>query len=357
MKKVLVSFIIIAVIFHPHWASGIEGGDVAGKISFGYDDNIFEQAGSETGRPFLRLYLDSRLLLLRSHRLIGHLRLQDGFKMVGERENIALNQVNLRFALRVTPQISSEILSELKHKSVSISSSSSTPSEYGYLNWHGGVSVKFNRNNLSSNIKYLERRRDYADSDFIDANIRQLQFVTSTRFSRKLTGNFMTGWHRSRFPQFPISEQGETATQTRIDNLREFGFGFQWIGSVLINSNYLFQRNKSSLAAFEKGGRGGISEYSFRAHQLSILAASSPFWGVTMQLYGHLQLRNYDSQETPTIYLSDEDNDEQARNIIILSISRGIFENCSLEGRYLLSQSDASKYTKRAYSVTLNYLF
>jgi len=341
VKNILVSFIIIVASLHPLLASGIEGGNITGKISFGYDDNIFEQAESKTGRPFSRLYLDSRLLLLRSNRLIGNLRLQDGFKMVGGRENIALNQVNLRFALRVTPQITSEILSELKQKSVSISSSSSTPSEYGYLNWHGGISLKFTQRHLSTNIRYLERRRDYADSDFIDSNIRQLQFVTSTRFSRKLTGNFRVGWQRSHFPQ-----QQETATQTRIDNLREFGFGFQWVGRILINSHYLFQRNKSN-----------SPEYSSRTHQLSILAASSPCWEITIQFYGHLQLRNYDSQVTPTIYLSDDDNDEQARNIIILSISRGIFENCSLEGRYLLSQSDASKYTKRAYSVTLNYLF
>jgi len=341
-------------------ALGIEDRNIKGKISCGYDDNIFEQAESKTGRYFLRLYLDSKLPLLRSKRLGGILRLQDGFKTVGKHENVALNQVNLRFALRMSPKITSEILSELKHKSVSTHQDSSELSEYGYLNLHSGVSLKINLRNFFSYIRYFERRRDYADSELFDSKIRQIQFMTNVFFSRKLTASFTGSWQRFRFPQLliherkaepalPLAEQ-ENALQERVDNLREFCIGLQWVERVLINPNYAFQRSKSN-----------SPEYSFHAHQLSILTASPLCWEVTMQLYGHLQLRKFDAQKTPPFHPPDEDNTEQARNIIIFSLTRDIFKNCSLEARYLLSQADlpssSMKYTKQSFSFTMSYSF
>lgn len=371
MKNVSVSLIVIIVAFlHPYaegfvhdntaLASGIESRNITGKISFGYDDNIFEQAESKTGRSFLRLYLDSKLPLLRSKRLGGVLRLQDGFKIVGKGENVALNQVNLRFALRISPQITSEILSELKHKSVSVSQNLSAPSEYGYLNWHSGVSLKFNLRNFSSNLRYLRFKRDYADSDIFDSKIRQIFAMTNVFFPRKLTTSFMAGWLHSHFPQLLVHEQKakpsqliaqqKTAHQERIDDLCEFRIGLQWVGRILINPNYAFQRNSSN-----------STEYSFHAHQVSILTASPLCFQVTMQLYGRLQLRKYDSQKTPLFHPPDEDNTEQARNVIIFSLTRDIFKNCSLEARYLLSQStlpsSSMRYTKQSYLFTMNYSF
>jgi len=346
-KRVLVSFIIVVASLHPHLALGIESHNVKGKISFGYDDNIFEQAEAKTGRSFLRLYLDSKLPLLRSKRLGGVLRLQDGLKIVGKDENVALNQVNLRFALRISQKLTSEILSELKHKSVPSHQNSSAPIEYGYLNIHSGVSLKFNWSNLSNNIRYFERRQDYADSELFDSKIRQLQFATNFVFSRKLTANFIGSWQRFHFPEFLI--HGRNACKARVDNLCGCRIGLQWVGRILINSNYAFQRNKSN-----------SPEYSFHAHQLSILTASPIYWEVTMQLYGRLQLRKYGFQDIPPFHPPDEDNTQQARNVIIISLSKAIFKNCLLEARYLLSQVDlssSSRYTKQSYSFTVSYSF
>lgn len=359
MKKFLFSFIIItSALLHTFLAFGIEEGDVKGKISFGYDNNIFEQAESKTGRGFTRLYLDSKLPLLCSKRLGGVLRLQNGFKTVGKYEIIALNQVNLRLAFKISSQISSEILSELKHKSISVCSNSSVPSEYGYLKWHGGISLKFiTKSNLMGNLKYFERRRYYTDLEVFDSKVRQVQFITNISPVRNLNVNFMGSWQRLYFPNLLIYEQKVKTNQVllanpreRIDNLYELLIGFQWISKILINPNYTFQKNSSN-----------SKEYSFQAHKFSILTALPIFWETTIQLYGCLQSRKYDSQELSPTYLPDEENSEQERDIIILNINRGLFENCSLEVRYLLSQaalsSSSKKYIKQSYSLTLSYIF
>ncbi|UCH37169.1 MAG: hypothetical protein JSV76_05650, partial [Candidatus Bathyarchaeota archaeon] len=233
-------------------------------------------------------------------------------------------------------------------------------SEYGYLNWHGGISLKFNWSNSSLNIRYFERQRDYADAVFFDAKIRQLFARTNIFFSRQLTASFTGSWQRFRLPQLLINEpeaettrlleQQESARKAHVDNLYEFGIGLQWIGRILIQPNYAFQRNKSNSPA-----------YSFHNHQVSILAASPLYWEMTMQLYGRLQLRQYDSPITPSFHPPDEDNTEEARNVIIFSLTRDILKNCSLDARYSLSQSNipssSTRYTKQSYSVTISYSF
>jgi len=357
VKKVLVSLIIVAFLY-PCLVLGIENRNIVGKISFGYDDNIFEQAESKTGRSFLRLYLDSSLPLLQKKRLGSVLRLQDGFKIVGKEENVAINQVNLRLAFLISPKITSEFQNELKHKNISDCQNSSSLSEDGYLNWNSGVSLKFKLRNFLSDIRCFERRLDYADSDFFDANIRQIQVVTNVKLPRRLIGNFIADWQHSHFPQSLLPElnpaqplaQPEGEPQTRVDNLYEISVGLQWVERILINPNYTFQRNKSN-----------SNEYSFRAHQFSILTASPFFWEVTMQLYGRIQLRQYDSQEMPPFQRPDEDNIEQARNVLIFNLAKDIFRNCSLEARYLLSQAElplsSMRYTKQSYSLTVSYSF
>lgn len=353
MKKIFLLFILVTGIFlHPYVASGIEGRTMAGKISSGYDDNVSEEAVSKTGRTFINVYLDSKFPLHRSKRLGGAFRLQNGFKIIGNDENVALSQVNLKCAFFVSPRITSEIINELKYKYISTSPNNLIQGEYGYLYWHSGFSIHFREKDFSSTIKYLHRQRDYKDVDFSDSKTHQIQCETKVPFSRTLTGRFA-----GKIESFRFSWQEETLWQEEIvqkrrdDILYELSIGIQWIDGILINPGYTFRKNKS------KDG----DEYSYYAHQLSILTAM-PLWGeITMQIYGCLQMCEYDSQKITITDPVDEDNTDQLRNLLIFNLSRDVLKNCSLEARYLLSQGDLSssskKYKKQSYSLGLCYSF
>jgi len=353
VKKGLIFLFIIYVLHFPFGAWGTEKGNISGKISWGYDENIFEKE-SEKNQAFTRIYLDSKLPLVNSKRLYGILRLQDGLKILRNNGNLALNQVNLRLAYKISSKIISEFLTELKYKDIYLKSNSSMPSEYGYLKWHGGLSLKLLRDNFSGKIRYLERRHDYSELDFYDSKIRQIQLMTNIRFS-KLNACLMGSWQHLRYPnlvnQEPEVKEAKFESQSdnsasHIDNLYEFSISFQFIHRGIFNPGYTFQKNKSEL-----------QDYSFEAHQLSIIAVIPLFWEITMQFYGRLQLR---TQEIPSVYLPDEDNTEQARDILILDFNKEICKRLSLETRYLLSRSvlsDSTKYTKKVYSLTVSYLF
>jgi len=313
----------------PYAASGIEGRTMTGKISSGYDDNVFEDPNAKTGRPFVNLYLDSKFPLPPSKRMDGTVRLQNGFKIIANDENVAVNQVNLKCAIFISPRITSEILNELKYKYISTSPNTLIQSEYGYLYWHSGLAIHFRGKDFTSSIQYLHRQRDYKDMDFSDSKTHQIQFETNVPFSRSLTGRFTGKIETFRFSwQEETLWQEETVQKNRDDTLYELSIGVQWIDGILINPGYAFRKNKSK----------DSDEYSFYAHQLSILTAI-PLWGkITLQMYGCLQLCEYDSQKIPIADPVDEDNTDQLRNLLILNLSRDVLENCSLEVRYLLSQ-------------------
>lgn len=99
MKKFpLLFLLLIGASLLPNSALGIEGQRITGKISLGYDDIVFEQSESITGRSFINLYLDARFPLPDFKRLEGTFRLQNGFKIIREEEEIALNQADLRLS-------------------------------------------------------------------------------------------------------------------------------------------------------------------------------------------------------------------------------------------------------------------
>ncbi len=333
------------VFLRPSFARVIEDFRITGKVSSGYDDNIFEQAESKTGRSFLNLYLDSQFRLPRFKRLEGTFRLQNGFKTVKEEENIALNQVNLKFGIFISPKITSEIVHELKHKTVPASSNLPIQHEYGYLYWHSGLSLKFNGRNFNSSIRYLHRQQDYEDLDFSDSKTEQIQFSANAFLSPKLTGCFTGRIETIRFS----GAEGYSRVEG-VDNLYEFSLGFQWLDGILINPSYAFQINKSK-----------STEYSYYAHQWSILTALLLWRDITVQLYGRIQLREYDSLPPPLFYPSDEDDTDQLRKMLIFNISRDISKNCAFELQYMLSQSNPSmssfRYKKQSYSFSVSYSF
>lgn len=351
MKKFFLLFLfLVGTLLHPNLALGIEdeGRRTTGKISSGYDDTVFEQSESKTGRSFINLYLDTQFPLPGFKRLEGTFRLQNGLKIVMEEEDIALNQVDLRLSLPILPKIHSEILHELKQKTVPASSDPPVQNEYGYLYWHSGLSFKYNSRHFNSSIRYLLRNQDYQEEDFLDSRNQQTQFMTNVSLSPKLTGCLTGKVEKIRF-----SEEGENDQERpegRIDTLYELSIGFQWLDGILINPSYALQKNRSQQ-----------NEYTYSARQWSILAALPLWWETTLQCYGHLQLRDYDSEPPPPSYPIDEDNTEQLYKLLILSLSKDVLTHCSLEVRYMLSQSDPSMssfgYKKQSYSFGVSYTF
>ena len=349
MKKFYLLFLLLTVtLLHPDLAFGIEDCRITGKISLGYDDHVSEQSESKAGRPFINLYLDSRFPLPRFKRLEGTFRLQNGFKIIREEENIALNQVDLRFGLSLWPKITSEIIQELKQKTVPVSTNSPVQYEYGYLYWHSGLSFKYNGDTFRSSIRYLWRHQDYQDADFFDSDNQQTQFTINTLLSPKLTG-FLTG----KAERIRFSKEGEFDPEwkeERIDTLYGLSVGFEWLDVILINPTYTLHKNRSQQR-----------EYDYYAHHWSILAAIPLWWETTLQCYGHLQRRDYDSTPPPPSLPFDEENTEQLHKLLVVSLSKDVLTHCSLELRYMLSQSDPSMssfgYKKQSYSFGVSYTF
>lgn len=353
MRKIIVLFIFLGVFSHPYRAFGIKSSKITGKVSAGYDHLIITQAESKISRSFSSLYLDSKLPLFPHRKSLGGVfRFQNGLKVLSADENITFNQANLGLAFPVSPKITSEILCELKRKIVFPAEDLSVAlGEYGYLYWHSGVSLKFDGDDFDSSIRYLHHQRDYTNEDFFDSKDDQIQLMTNTFFSRTLTGCLTGKVETSR-----LSRHQASSLEEHDDILYEISLGSQWIDDLLwiddflINPSYAYQRNTSDHA-----------EYSFNAHQFSILVALPLYWEMTLQCYGHLQLCKYKSQKLPPLSPPDEDNIEQSHNILVFSLSRDIFKSYSLEMRYLFSRtgvsSSSENYKRQSCSFTVSYEF
>lgn len=265
--------------------------------------------------------------------------------MVSEDENILLNQADLGLSLLISPKVSSEVLGKVKYKSISRAEDVPIQGEYGYRYWNSGVVLKYCENAFDSGIRYLYHHRNYVDREFLDSKNHQIQFMTNALFTSTLTGCLS-----AKVEIFRFEKHRGTLVQEHADTFYELSFGCQWIHGLLINPAYALQRNTSDHA-----------EYSFNAHQFSILTALPLCWEVTLQCYGQLQLCKYDSQEPTISSVPDDDTIEQSNNVLVLSLSKDIRDNYSLEMKYLLSRTDPSssseKYQKQSYSATVSYLF
>jgi hypothetical protein len=374
VRKFIVLFVFLGVFSHPYSALGLKNSKISGKISLGYDNLSITQettqeatqANSKVHRSFSSLYLDSKLPLFPHQKQCGGVfRFQNGLKLLSKSENIVFNQANLGLAFLISPKISSEILCELKRKHISSAEDLSVVlGEYGYLYWHSGVSLKFNGNDFNSSIRYLHRQRDYTDNDFFDSKDHQFQLMTNAFFTRTLTGCLTGKVETSRLSRHQASSfekhtdeqytdillENDSLVEEHDDTLYEISLGSQWIDNFLISPSYAFQRNISD-----------HSEYSFNAHQFSILAALPLYWEMTLQCYGRLQLCKYKSQKLPLPSPLDEDNIEQSHKVLVFSLSRDIFKSYSLEVRYLFSRtgisSSSEECTKQSCSFTVSYEF
>ncbi|MEW5803923.1 MAG: hypothetical protein AB1847_17650 [bacterium] len=355
MRKIIVVFILIGAFSHPYLALGVESRKVTGRLSLGYDNLTLTQNESTISHSFSSIYLDSKLSLFPHRKRFGGIfRFQNGFKVISDEENIAFNQADLGLALLISPRFSSEIIGELKQKDIFPAEDSSVQGEYGYSYWHSGVSLKFNGEDFNCSIKYLYHQRNYKDKDFFDSKDHQVQLMTNYPLSCTLTvcltGKVTTS-RFSRQQEASLQELQELSLQEHhTDTLYEISLGSQWIDNFLINPSYAFQRNTSD-----------YSEYSFYAHQFSIIAAIPLYWEVTLQCYGQLQFCRYESQGSSSPSPPDEDNNEQSHDVLVLSLSRDIFKRYSLEMRYLLSQtgtsSSSGKYRRQSCSLSMSYLF
>lgn len=304
MRRIILLLLALIGIFSwPHPVSGTEKGQFSGKLSLGYDNFMLTQAESRTNHSFPSVHLDSRLSLFpHSRRLGGVFRFQNGSRLISENENILLNQADLAFSLVISPQITSEVLGKVKYKSTSCDEDVYIQSQYGYKYWNSGVSLKFNGNDFDNNIRYLYHHRDYTDRQFLDSKNHQIQLMTHAFIS-----NTLTGCLSAKVEIFRFSKHRGTLLQEHSDTFYELSFGCQWIHGLLINPSYALQRNTSDHA-----------EYSFNAHQFSILTALPLCWKVTLQCYGQLQLCQYDSQEPTLSLVPDDDTIEQSNDVLVL---------------------------------------
>ncbi|MGA1867825.1 MAG: hypothetical protein ACMUJM_04680 [bacterium] len=347
-KSFAVCLLLLGAVIHPCLARGIEGGRVMGKTSVGYEENEYDET-----LLFLNLYLDSQLPLPRFKRLRGAFRLQNGIRIIEQEENSLLNQADLHCALPIVPQLSSEILSELKHKTIR--------KDYGYIYWHSGLSVKYQGRNFLSSITYLYHEKEYGDPNYSDSKNSEIQFLINHSFSSRLTAHVIGKVESIRFsedieiiPSVATADpntrmaDGETTHKKRHDTLYEYSIGFQWIDAFLINVSYALQKNESN-----------SDLYSYSAQQLSILAAIPLWWESTLQLYGRVQLRDLETVDIQDSDMFGEDSDDQLRNLLIISLSKDVLKNCSVELRYLLSRANLSSehYKKQSYSCGFTWSF
>ena len=233
--------------------------------------------------------------------------------------------------------------------------------EDGFTRVTGSVSGLVNLTPLSEGESArAEMGVRYTDTDFenLDASFGNHLIGAYASIAKEYGTDFTArldySFDRIRYPGRGKLEPGDSPQAirgpTRVrqeDHVHELGTVVTWLGPVSIQGEYSFRLTDSNSFGF-----------SYVSHNIGLQVLRRLPWGMLVQLYGQVELRDF-SEPVANTQAGSLDTGETENNVLLLRLVKDVTPDYSVEVRYGRYRNEAITlnefYTKNIYAVGMNY--
>ena len=234
--------------------------------------------------------------------------------------------------------------------------------EDGFTRVSGSVSGLVNLTPLSEGESArLEVGGRYADTDFDNLDVAfgnhlMGAYASITKeIGTDLTARWDYSFDRVRYPGRGRLEPGDDPTAIlrgftrprQEDHLHELGTVVTWLGPVSLQAEYSFRLNDSNSFGF-----------SYVSHNIGMQVLRRLPWGMLVQLYGQVELRDF-SEPVPNTQAGSLDTGESDNNVLLLRLVKDVTPDYAIEARYGRYRNEAITlndfYTKNIYAIGMTY--
>ena len=234
--------------------------------------------------------------------------------------------------------------------------------EDGFTRFSGSLSGLVNLAPLTDDESArLEVGARYSDTDFENLNASFGNHLIgayasiSKDFGTDLSARWDYSFDRIRYPGRGKLGPGDDPTailrgitrERQEDHLHELGTMITWLGPVSIQGEYSFRLNGSNSFGF-----------SYVSHNIGLQVLRRLPWGMLVQLYGQVELRDF-SEPVPNTQVGSLDTGETENNVVLVRFVKDVTPDYSVEVRYGRYRNEAITlndfYTKNIYAVGMNY--
>lgn len=233
--------------------------------------------------------------------------------------------------------------------------------EDGFTRVNGSVSGLLSLEPLSGDeSSRMEIGARYSDTDFENLDhqfgyhLAGAYTSVTKYFGTDLSASWSYEFDRIRYPgrgalnpgDSPQAISGPTRDRQE-DHVHEMGAVVTWLGGVSIEGEYSFRLNESNSFGF-----------SYVSHNLGLQVLRRLPWGMLVQFYGQVELRDF-NEPVPATQAGSLDTGETENNVLMVRLVKDVTPNYSLEMRYGRYRNEAitlnEYYTKNIYAVGMNY--
>jgi hypothetical protein len=234
--------------------------------------------------------------------------------------------------------------------------------EDGFTRVSGGVSGMVNLTPLSEGesarlevgARYSDTAFENLDKSFGNHLIGAYASITKD-FGTDLTATWDYSFDRIRYPGRGKLAAGDDPTailrgitrDRQEDHVHELGTVITWLGPVSLQGEYSFRLSDSNSFGF-----------SYVSHNIGMQVLRRLPWGMLVQLYGQIELRDF-SEPVPNTQVGSLDTGETENNVLLLRLVKDVTPDYSVEVRYGRYRNEAITlndfYTKNIYAVGMNY--
>lgn len=234
--------------------------------------------------------------------------------------------------------------------------------EDGFTRINGSVSALVNLQPAGDDeFARLELGARYSDTDFenLDAHFGNhlvgAYASVAKDFGLDLSATWDYRFDQVRYPGRGTLEPGDDPTSIirgitrdrQEDHVHELGTTVTWLGPVSIQGEYSFRLNRSNSFGF-----------SYVSHNIGLQVLRRLPWGMLVQVYGQIELRDF-AEPVPNTQVGSLDTGEAENNVLLLRLVKDVTPDYSLEVRYGRYRNESITlndfYTKNIYAVGMNY--
>jgi hypothetical protein len=233
--------------------------------------------------------------------------------------------------------------------------------EDGFTRFSGSMSGLLNLTPLSEGeVARLELGARYTDTDFENLDdsfgnhLIGAYASVAKDYGTDLTARVDYSFDRIRYPGRGKLEPGDSPQAIRgptrdrqEDHVHELGTVVTWLGPVSIQAEYSFRLTDSNSFGF-----------SYVSHNIGMQVLRRLPWGMLVQFYGQLELRDF-SEPVANTQAGTLDTGETENNVLLLRLVKDVTPDYSVEVRYGRYRNEAITlnefYTKNIYAVGMNY--
>jgi hypothetical protein len=207
---------------------------------------------------------------------------------------------------------------------------------------------------LEVGARYSDTAFENLDKSFGNHLIGAYASITKD-FGTDLTATWDYSFDRIRYPGRGKLAAGDDPTailrgitrDRQEDHVHELGTVITWLGPVSLQGEYSFRLSDSNSFGF-----------SYVSHNIGMQVLRRLPWGMLVQLYGQIELRDF-SEPVPNTQVGSLDTGETENNVLLLRLVKDVTPDYSVEVRYGRYRNEAITlndfYTKNIYAVGMNY--